>query len=257
MLLTVDIGNTQTAIGLFDGGELCSRWSFTTRSTDTADEVHLNLAGQFSLSKHDLGEVEDVVIASVVPPLTGCWEEVARRVSGKDPIVVGPGIETGLAMHYDNPAEVGADRVADALGAIELEGAPVIVVDLGTATNIEVVDESGAFRGGIIAPGLGTSAQDLASHAARLPMVDLSFPAHVVGTNTNDAMRSGLMWGEVARIDGLVNFIFGELGYRAPVIATGGYANVMAERSSVVTRHEPNLTLRGLRIIYERNTSRE
>ena len=253
MLLTVDIGNTQTAIGLFEGERLLARWSFTTRSADTADEVHLNLAGQFALNGFSLDEVEAAVIASVVPPLTACWCEAARRVSGKAPIVVGPGIKTGLPMHYDNPAEVGADRIADALGAIALEGAPVVVVDLGTATNIEVIDREGAFRGGIIAPGLGTSAQDLAAHAARLPMVDLTFPGHIVGTNTNDAMRSGLMWGEVARIDGLVGMVFRELGYAAPVIATGGFANVMARHSATVTRHEPNLTLYGLRIIYERN----
>lgn len=253
MLLTVDIGNTQTAIGLFDGERLVAHWALTTRSEDTADEVHLNLAGQFMLSEYELEDVDDVVVASVVPTLTGCWCQVARRVAGKDPIVVGPSIETGLPMHYDNPAEIGADRIADALGAVELEGAPVIVVDLGTATNIEVVDETGAFRGGLIAPGLGTSARDLASHAAQLSLVDLSFPAHVVGTNTKDAMRSGLMWGEVARIDGLVRLVFEELGYEAPVIATGGYANVMAQRSDTVTRHEPNLTLQGLRIIYERN----
>lgn len=253
MLLAADIGNTQTAVGLFEGQELVVRWALTTRAADTADEIYLALSGLFSTDGHSFDEVDAAVIASVVPTLTDSWAAAAQRVAGAKPIVVGPGVKTGLVMRYDNPAEVGADRVADALGAVDLVGSPVVIVDLGTATNIELVDESGAFRGGIIAPGLGTSAQALASHAARLPMVDLSFPAHVVGTNTNDAMRSGLMYGEVARIDGLVRLMFSELGYEAPVIATGGFANVMAEHSSTVTRHEPDLTLRGLQIIYERN----
>lgn len=253
MLLTIDIGNTQTAIGLFDGDEIKRRWSFTTRSEDTADEVHLNLAGLFSLTDFALEDVAHVAIASVVPTLTAVWVEVAKRVTGEDPVVVGPGIKTGLPMRYDNPAEIGADRIADALGAIALEGAPVIVVDLGTATNIEVIDDSGSFRGGIIAPGLGTGAHDLARHAAKLPLVDLTLPDHVVGTNTNDAMRSGIMFGEIARIDGLVARVFDELGYKAPVIATGGFANVMARHSKTITRHEPDLTLQGLRLVYERN----
>ena len=253
MLLTVDIGNTQTAIGLFEGERLCACWRFTTRAVDTADEVHLNLAGQFGLSDFDLAACDHVVIASVVPSLTDCWAEVARRVTGRAPLIVGPGIKTGLPMRYDNPAEVGADRVADALGALALEGAPVVVVDLGTATNMEVINDKGEFLGGIIAPGLGTGAADLATHAAQLPMVGLSRPKRVIGTNTVDAMRSGLVLGEAARIDGLVRRIFDELGYEAPVIATGGYANVMAQLCSTITRHEPNLTLEGLRIVYERN----
>ena len=270
MLLAVDIGNTQTAVGLFSGKELRARWALASRSTDTADEVHLKLSGLLrgepaggARSAGDSGgsgdaftSIDAAVIASVVPPLTGSWRQAAQSICGTRPVVVGPGVKTGLPMRYDNPAEVGADRVADALGAIALVGAPVVVVDLGTATNIEVVDRNGAFLGGVIAPGLGTSAADLAAHAARLPQVDLSFPGHVVGTNTNDAMRSGLMYGELARIDGLVRRIFDELGYEAPVIATGGFANVMAQLSQTVTRHEPDLTLQGLRIIHERNATR-
>lgn len=253
MLLTVDIGNTQTAIGLFEDGTLRARWAYTTRVTDTADEVLLALNGLLALESFAQDDISDAVVASVVPPLTGQWEQAMQRVCGHAPVVVGPGVKTGLAMHYDNPAEIGADRIADALGAIELVGAPAVVVDLGTATNIEVIDKDGAFRGGIIAPGLGTSAQDLAAHAARLPMADLSFPAHIVATNTNDAMRAGLMWGECARIDGLVRLVFGELGYEAPVIATGGFANVIAKHSQVITHHAPDLTLQGLRIVHERN----
>ena len=158
MLLTVDIGNTQTALGLFDDADLVNHWVFNTRAQDTADELQFLLAGQFNLNSISLERCHDVVLASVVPALTECWEIVARRITGKDPIVVGPGIKTGVPMRYDNPAEVGADRIADAIAAIDMVGAPAVVVDLGTTTNIEVIDEKGRFLGGIIAPGMGTGA---------------------------------------------------------------------------------------------------
>lgn len=253
MLLTVDIGNTQTAMGFFDGEELVSHWVFTTRAQDTADEVQLALEGQFGLHDIDHALCSDVVIASVVPALTENWAKVARRVTGKDPIIVGPGIKTGLAMHYDNPAEVGADRVADAIAAIGLVGAPCVVVDLGTTTNIEVIDEQGRFMGGIIAPGMGTGANSMFKHAARLPQVDIAEPAHAIGTNTIDAMHSGIVYGEVARIDGLVRRIFDELGYETPVIATGGFSGMISDLSETITLREPRLTLRGLQQIFEKN----
>lgn len=253
MLLTVDIGNTQTAMGMFDEEELVSHCVFNTRAQDTADEVQFLLVGQFNLHKIDVSECDDVVIASVVPALTECWEIVARRITGKDPIVVGPGIKTGVPMHYDNPAEVGADRVADAMAAIDLVGAPALVVDLGTTTNIEIIDKMGRFLGGIIAPGMGTGATAMFSHAARLPQVDIVEPPHAIGTNTVDAMRSGIVYGEVARIDGLVRRIFDELGYEMPVIATGGFSGLISDLSQTITRREPRLTLHGLRLIYEKN----
>ncbi len=253
MLLTVDIGNTQTAMGLFEDDELIARWVFNTRAQDTADEVQFMLAGQFSLNGFNPDACEDVVIASVVPALTDCWATVARRLTKHDPIIVGPGIKTGLAMRYDNPSEVGADRIADAMAAIELTGAPAVVVDLGTTTNIEVVDKSGRFMGGIIAPGMGTGAEAMFGHAARLPQVDIADPGHTIGTNTIDAMRSGIVYGEVARIDGIVRRIFDELGYETPVIATGGFSGMIAELSQTITHHEPRLTLYGLRLVYEKN----
>ena len=168
-------------------------------------------------------------------------------------MVVGPGVKSGLPMRYDNPAEVGADRVADAVAAVALYGAPVVVVDLGTATNIEVVDEAGAFCGGIIAPGLRSGADSLFKRGALLSQVGLSMPDHVIGTNTADAMRSGIMLGEVARIDGLVQRIFAELGYEAPVIASGGLGRYLMGASTTVTAFEPDLTLEGLRLIYQKN----
>lgn len=256
MLLTVDIGNSQTAAGLFEGEELRAHWATTTCATDTPDEVQLTLAGQLSLQGYALEDVTDVCIASVVPALTSAWCIVARRACGKEPVVVGPGIKTGLPMHYDNPAEVGADRVADAVAAIHLVGAPVVVVDLGTATNIEVIDESGAFLGGCIAPGLATGAAALTRNAARLPQVDLVAPKRVVGTNTGDAMHAGIIYGEVGRIDGLVQRIFAELGYEAPVIATGGLSELIAQLSQAITQREPRLTLQGLRLIHDMNRRR-
>lgn len=254
MLLTVDIGNTQTALGLFDEDDLVNHWVFNTRAQDTADEVQLLLAGQFGLNNISFEECHDVVLASVVPALTECWEIVARRITGKDPIVVGPGIKTGVPMRYDNPAEVGADRIADAIAAIDLVGAPAVVVDLGTTTNIEVIDEKGRFLGGIIAPGMGTGASAMFENAARLPQVDIVEPGQVIGTNTIDAMRSGIVYGEVARIDGLVRMIFDELGYEAPVIATGGFSALIADLSQTITHRERRLTLYGLRRIYEKNS---
>lgn len=253
MLLTVDIGNTQTAMGLFSGEELIGHWVFTTRAQDTADEVQFALDGQFKLHDIEPSACDDVVIASVVPALTEIWATVARRITRHDPIIVGPGIKTGLAMHYDNPAEVGADRVADAIAAIQLVGAPCIVVDLGTTTNIEVVDREGRFMGGIIAPGMGTGANSMFEHAARLSQVDIAEPPHVIGTNTIDAMQSGIVYGEVSRIDGLVRRIFSELGYETPVIATGGFSGMISELSETITLREPRLTLRGLQLIYEKN----
>lgn len=256
MLLTVDIGNSQTAAGLFEGDQLCAHWATTTCATNTVDEVQLTLAGQLAQNGHSLEQVTNVAIASVVPALTNTWDAVARRVTGNVPVVVGPGVKTGLPMRYDNPAEVGADRVADAVAAIKLVGAPVVVVDLGTATNIEVVDAQGAFRGGCIAPGLATGAAALTRNAARLPQVDLVAPAHVIGTNTGDAMHAGIIYGEVGRIDGLVRRIFSELGYEAPVIATGGFSGLVAELSQTITHREPRLTLQGLRLIFEMNRRR-
>lgn len=253
MLLAVDIGNTQTAMGLFDGAELVAHWAVTTRAQDTTDEVQQMLVGQFALHGIRHSDCDDVVIASVVPALTECWEKAARRITGNEPIVVGPEVRTGLAMSYDIPSEIGADRVADAIAAIHLEGAPVTVVDLGTTTNIEVIDEQGRFLGGIIAPGMGTGAEAMFNYAARLPQVGIAEPSHVIGTNTVDAMHSGIVNGEVARIDGLVHAIFGELGYETPVIATGGFSGMIAKQSQTITRREPRLTLLGLRLLYEIN----
>ncbi len=253
MLLAIDIGNTQTTVGLFEGSNMVARWATTTCSSETIDEVHQTLAAQLALAGFALSDVTDVALASVVPALGITMADVAYRITGRKPVVVGPGTKSGLPMRYDNPAEIGADRVADAVAAVQLYGAPVVVVDLGTATNIEVIDKEGSFRGGIIAPGLVSSSEALFSHAARLFQVGLTVPDHVIGTNTADAMRAGVMLGEVARIDGLVARIFDELGYEAPVVATGGLGRYIADASQTITSCEPNLTLMGLQMIHAKN----
>lgn len=253
MLLTVDIGNTQTSIGLWKDDELAAHWAVTTCSTDSIDEVHASLAALFALKNLTLDDCKDACIASVVPGLTGTWKEVSKRITGKEPVTVNSQLNTGLKICFDNPKEIGADRIADAVAAIHIYGAPAIVVDLGTATNIEVINEDGAFCGGIIAPGLQTSTAALFTHAARLPQIDLVEPSSVIGSNTIDAIRSGLIWGEVGRIDGLVQRVFDELGYTAPVIATGGLASHICKHSKTITQQEPRLTLKGLRLIYDMN----
>lgn len=252
MLLAVDVGNTQTVLGLFEGDMLARHWRIATDKTSTADELRVMISGLFALSPHADKDVDAIALSSVVPALTDCWVEIAHSL-GLEPLVVTAKIDTGLAMHYENPAEIGADRLADAVAAIDRYGKPAIVVDLGTATNIEVIDAEGAFCGGIIAPGLVTSANALFDAAARLSRIDLEEPEHAIGSNTRMAVQSGLMYGEVARIDGLVRRVKDELGYDAPVIATGGLAARIASLSQTVTAVDENLTLWGLRLLFDRN----
>jgi len=256
MLLAVDIGNTQTVFGLYDGEQLVAHWRIATKAADTADELLVGLAGLFSLRGVDATLVNDICIASVVPPLTEQYRQLGRWLTrdNSEPVVLDSKTPTGLSIHYSNPAEIGADRIADAVAAIELYGAPVVVVDFGTATNIEVVDKDGAFVGGIIAPGLQTSANALFAAAARLAKVDLEVPAAVIGTSTKAAVQSGLTYGEIDRIDGLIGRIFAQLGYTAPVVATGGLSSRVVGLSRTITHSNDDLTLEGLRLIFGRSS---
>jgi len=256
MLLAVDVGNTQTVIGLFDGERLVRHWRIATDVCATADELRIKLHELIRLDGHVREDMEALALASVVPALGDMWCQVAAAMD-IDALVVGPDTDTGLIIRYDNPTEIGADRIADAVAALHGYGAPVVVVDLGTATNMEVIDAEGAFLGGIIAPGLVTSADALFDAAARLARFPLDFPARAIGRNTRDAVSSGLMFGEVDRIDGLVDRIFDELGYRATVVATGGLADRVAPMSRVITEVDEDLTLHGLRLLYDRNTARD
>ena len=253
MLLAIDIGNTQTSFGLFVGTELKHHWVCSTDVSATEDELFVFLHVQLKLAQLDFSSISGIIIACVVPPLKRPWAEVANRIIGHEPMWVTSQLNTGLSMRYDNPAEIGADRIADAVAAYDVCGAPVVVVDLGTATNIEVINKAGEFLGGIIAPGLEMGASVLSARTAQLPQVDFSKPKHVIGSNTVDAMHTGIIYGEVERIDGLVERIFNELEYKAPVIATGGISLTIAQFSRTITNCYPLLTLQGLRLLYEKN----
>ena len=255
MLLVVNVGNTETALGMFRGEDLIHHWRMSTQAERTADEMALVFAGfldQESLSF--TREITGVALSSVVPPCTQALREMTRRYFHFDPVVVEPGVRTGVSVRTDNPREVGADRIANAVAAHSKYGGPSIVVDIGTATTYDVITEKGEYVGGAIAPGLRISADALFHQTAKLPRVELVEPASVIGRSTVDAMQAGLVFGKAAEIEGIVERIQKELGGDATVIATGGWAWLIAPLCSRVDHHEPWLTLQGLRLIFERNT---
>lgn len=250
-LLAVDVGNTVTKFGVFAADELAGTWEVTTSERCTADEAWAQAACAIDM----LGAPEpaSATLSCVVPSLAEVWRSALGKLCGARPYVVGPGLKTGIRMRYDDPSEVGSDRVADAVAARETYGAPVVVVDLGTTTNIEVVDESGAFAGGIIAPGVALGARSLTAAAARLPMIELRAPERVIGRSTRSAMQSGVVLGEAARIDGLLDAVMDELGTDAPVVITGDGAAQVAALISHDAVVDETLTLRGLHHIWLRN----
>lgn len=269
-LLAVDIGNTVVRIGLARGGDLLARWELAANPTATEDEALLALDGFLRAAREGLAAVaegasaeeaalaagerpDDAVLASVVPALTSSWAGAARRLTGRRPLVVGPGVKTGLRMAYKDPGEVGADRIADLVAAREAYGAPLIAIDLGTATNIEVIDEEGAFAGGLIVPGLAMGAHALAAQAARLPEVEVRRPDELVGRSTADAMRSGIVWGEVARLDGLAAMIEESMGRTLPIVISGDGAELIASLLSHEATADATLTLRGLVLLHALN----
>lgn len=252
MLLAIDMGNTQTALGLFDGEELVHSWRMPTDRSFTADELHVRLHGYFRMYDMTLDAVDAVAFAGVVPELNRAWRRVAERLSARA-VVVGPDTAAVTRVRAENPAEVGADRIANATAAVKYYGAPAIVVDFGTATNIDVVDDEGYYIGGAIAPGLRISMDALVSRAARLSSVPLEAPAHAIGANTVEAVQSGAVLGTAAMAEGLVARIKRELGAaNATVIATGGLAPVIAGSTDVFDAVDSQLTLRGICEIYRR-----
>ncbi len=239
-------------LGLIDEDGIVYSWNVTTSKTCTADEAYLQLTNM--LETFAPGETfVDSIIASVVPPITSAWAKACERVSGRRGLIVGPGIKTGIKMTYANAGDVGADRIADFIAASATYGCPCVIVDLGTATNIEVLDKDGAFCGGIIAPGLTVSANALSNSASKLPQIDLKAPDSVLGRNTREAMQIGIMLGEVGRVDGLVNMVWDELGYKTHVVATGGAAEIIASRSKTIEQVDEELTLKGLALLYAKN----
>jgi type III pantothenate kinase len=253
MLLVLDVGNTKTAIGVHSEGKWIADWRVTTHLDYLADEYYVLLKSLLENEGLSLEKLSGVVLASVVPPLTTIFEELSLRILGKPPVVVGPGVKTGIRIRIENPSEVGADRVANTAAVHKLYGGPAIVIDLGTATTFDVVSKEGDYLGGAIAPGLGISAEALVRRTARLPKVELTFPARAIGNNTVTAMQSGLVIGYVGLVKELVERLKKELGGSPKVIATGGMAELVAAWTEVIDIVNPRLTLDGIRIIYELN----
>jgi len=253
MLLAIDVGNTATTLGVFDNEELRATWNIATSIHRMVDE---HAALLFNLLHHeslDASDIKDIALCSVVPPLVTTFVELSQRYFHLSPLVVGAGVKTGVRIRMDNPREVGADRIANAAAAHRLYGGPVIIVDLGTATTFDTVSKEGDYIGGAIAPGITTAAEALFGRAAVLPRIELARPKHAIGTNTISAMQSGIVFGYVGLIEGLVTRIQQELEEKAKVVATGGYATLLAKETSVFDVVNPNLTLIGLRLIYLMN----
>ncbi|HKF46571.1 MAG TPA: type III pantothenate kinase [Terracidiphilus sp.] len=267
MLLALDVGNTNTVLGLYRLGaapasaaaagegerELVAHWRVSTHRTQTSDEYGVLFVNLFQMSGISVDQVHHIIISSVVPPVESTLRRVCEKYFHVQPLFVEPGIKTGMPVLVDNPAELGADRLVNAIAAFERYGGPCIVVDFGTATTFDVISSKGEYLGGAIAPGLGISADALFSRAARLGRVDVRRPAKVIGTNTVTHLQSGLYYGYIGLVDGILERIIKEIGTEARVIATGGLARQISEDSRYIAEINDMLTLDGLRIVFERN----
>ena len=253
MLLAVDIGNTTTVIGLFKGDELEKKFRFGTNPLGTGDEIALKIRGLLHEAGFDRENVKEVIICSVVPAMTQQYIDMAGSFFNTKPVVVGPGIKTGLSILYDNPKEVGADRVANGVGGLSIYGGPLIIVDLGTAITFDAISEKGEYLGGIIAPGIDASMAFLVKKAAQLPQVSLEIPEQVIGKNTIASMQSGAVYGFSGLVDAIVKKMKQEMGCDPKVIATGGQCEWLIDLSETIDEVAPDLTLHGLNEIYKKH----
>ena len=255
MLLCIDIGNTNITLGLYEGQDLLAHWRIATDHHRMSDEYAMTILNLFAHRNCAPADVRGIAIASVVPPLTGRFEELCGAYFSREPLVVGTGVKTGVAVRYDDPRQVGADRVVNAAATKALYGCPACVVDFGTATTFDAISRQGEYLGGAIAPGIGISAEALFTFTAKLPRIDLVRPPRAIGTNTVHSMQSGILFGHVGLVEGMVARFRAELGDGMRVIGTGGLATVIAQETDVLEIVDPWITLTGLRLIWEMNQS--
>lgn len=253
MLLALDVGNTNITIGIFQDNGITARWRLSTVHEQTADEWGILLRNLFSLSHFDFSEIDGIIVASVVPPLNSALDAMARRYFHREPLFVTCDIDTGLTIRYDNPREVGADRVVNGAAAYYFYGGPCVVVDLGTAITFDAVSANAEYLGGLICPGIGISVKGLFAKTAQLPLVDFREPAKLIGSNTVGSIQAGLYYGSIGMIDGILERLMAELGPGTKTIATGGHAHLIVKGSRFLKVIDEDLTLKGLQLIWRRN----
>ncbi|TLS34990.1 type III pantothenate kinase [Pseudalkalibacillus caeni] len=253
MIFVLDVGNTNIMLGVYEGEELKHHWRIGTSKKKTEDEYAMVIKGLFSHVGIQLSDIKGIIISSVVPPIMFMLERMCEKYFNQKPLIIGPGIKTGLNIKYENPREVGADRIVNAVAGIHLYGGPLIIVDFGTATTYCYIDEQNQYMGGAIAPGINISTEALYTHAAKLPRIEIAKPADIVGKNTVMAMQSGALFGYVGQVEGIVRRMKEKSVKKPMVIATGGLAPLIAEECKLIDSVVPFLTLKGLQLIYEKN----